>query len=150
MNHGILSSYLLLWGIYSVAAARHRPPKILALVATARHRPPKILAQNPTNLSKSVLPPYEASKRTSINASKPRLLEVGGRGGSLFNIYIYIYIYIYYIYVHIYIYIYIHILYCIYIYIYMYQYTCRLIVFLHSCHRPQLSFNSCQSTSITV
>ena len=57
-------------------------------------------------------PAHQASKKTSIQASIPQVLEVGGRGGSLFNIYIYIYMYMY-IYrerdseIHIYLYIYI-------------------------------------------
>ena len=38
------------------------------------------------------LPPgNQKDKPPTIQASKPRVLEVGGTGGSLFNIYIYIY-----------------------------------------------------------
>ena len=44
----------------------------------------------------SNLPPgNQKGKHPCIQASKPRVPEVGGRGGSLFNIYIYTYIYIY-------------------------------------------------------
>ena len=74
----------------------HRPPQGATGrqdSGPARHRAPKgakILAQNPANLPKSVHP--------SIQASIPQVLEVGGRGGSLFNI-----IYNIYIYIHIYI-----------------------------------------------
>ena len=56
---------------------RHSPPqgatgcpRFWPRIATRRHRLPKILAQNPKNLPKSVLPTTQASKKTSIHASK--------------------------------------------------------------------------------